>query len=197
MQYVEYLVVSSVVLDTVTGTCQPMNLPSLASDTSTSSGNSGIQTRNCMNLACRPYLTMTDADEDPRDSEPSTNTNPHDSDTLKIHAQTRCAETCFCFGYFKCIASFTMSAADNVSLCSNYDSSRHDHITKSLVSSDKCTNCNHIRHDVQIQTSLQFLLIFYSSTINLHSLMSSKRYHHNIYNKTKHSYHRDSAHRPA
>ena len=88
VKYVTYLVVSSVVLDTMTGTCQPTNLPSLASDTSTSRGNSGIQTRNWMNLACRPYLTMTDADEDPRDSEPSRNTNPHDSDTFTTHTHT-------------------------------------------------------------------------------------------------------------
>ena len=78
---VRHLVVSSVTLDTVTGTCQPMNLPSRASDTSTSSGSSGIHTRNWMNRACRPYLTMTEADDDPRDSDPSRNTNPHDSDT--------------------------------------------------------------------------------------------------------------------
>ena len=83
VKYVTYAVVSSVALITVNRTCQPMNLPSLASDISTSSGNSGIQTRNWMNRACRPYLTMIDADEDPRDSEPSRNTNPHDSDTFK------------------------------------------------------------------------------------------------------------------
>ena len=79
---------SSVTFGIVTGTCQPMNLPSLASDTSTSRGNSGIQIRNWMNLACRPYLTMMDADEEPRVSEPSRKTKPHDSDTFNTHPRS-------------------------------------------------------------------------------------------------------------
>ena len=76
-----YLTDVEELLVTTCGTAQPTTRPSRMSDNSMSRGNSALQTWKWMNLACRPYLTIMEAVEDPLVSVPSRNTKPHDSDT--------------------------------------------------------------------------------------------------------------------
>lgn len=50
----------------------------------TSSGNSGIHTINLARLTFVPYLTIIEALDEPRNSEPSTYTELQDDETYKI-----------------------------------------------------------------------------------------------------------------